>query len=316
MPRRAFQCPYGPFLFGVLAPLIAAYAQQDFSQVEIDARAVAGSVYMLTGAGGNIGVSAGEEGILIVDDQYAPLADKIRKALSDIAGPDAPVRFVLNTHYHGDHTGGNEAFQQQHGATVIAHDNVRERLASGGTAGNRAGIAFEFPASPSAALPVVTFHERVVIHINGEQVRASHIAHGHTDGDAVVYFAEANVVHMGDNFVTYGFPFIDLASGGSIDGMIETTEHVLATLPDDVKVIPGHGNLSTPDDLRAFLSMLHGARAAVVTAIDAGLTPDQMKAQGILSPWQEWDRGFIKADGFIDTLYNDLTTETEDHGHH
>ena len=237
---------------------------QDFSKVEIKVTKVAGTVYMLQGAGGNIGASVGDDGIVVVDDQYAPLADKIQAALKGIT--DKPVRFIINTHYHGDHTGGNEFFQKQ--APIIAHDNVRKRLESGGEAGNGGSIHMDVKPSPKPALPIITFDHDVTVHLNGEDIRALHIPAGHTDGDSVIYFPKSNVVHMGDDFVTYGFPFIDVDGGGSIDGMISGVETAIAQLPSDVKVIPGHGAVSTLDDVHAYVKMLTDTRAAVQAALE------------------------------------------------
>src|SRR5215831_4025787 len=188
------------------APLSAQ--AQDFSKVQIKVTKVSGNIYMLEGAGGNIAASVGEDGIVIVADQFAPLADKIQAALKDLKVTDKPVRFVINTHYHGDHTGGNEPFANT-GSTVIAQDNVRKRLESGGTAGNGGAIKMENKPAPKGALPVITFEHDVTVHLNGEDIRALHFPSGHTDGDAVIFFPKNNVVHMGDDFVRYGFPFID-----------------------------------------------------------------------------------------------------------
>jgi len=219
----------------------------DFSKVQIKVTKVAGTVYMLEGAGGNIGASVGEDGIVVVDDQYAPLADRIQAALKGIT--DKPVRFVINTHYHEDHTGGNSYFQKQ--APIIAHDNVRKRLESGGRAGNGGSVKIEAKPAPKDALPIITFDHDVTIHLNGEDIRALYFPAGHTDGDAVIFFPQSNVVHMGDDFVTYGFPFIDVDSGGSIDGMIDGVEKVIGQVPSDVKIIPGHGPISSVADVRA-----------------------------------------------------------------
>ncbi|MGH8185047.1 MAG: MBL fold metallo-hydrolase, partial [Steroidobacteraceae bacterium] len=205
--------------------------QQDFSKVEITVTKVAGNVYMLQGAGGNIGASVGEDGIVIVDDQFAPLADKIRAALKGIT--DKPLRFIINTHYHFDHTGGNLPL---HDATIVAHDNVRKRMASGTEGGIGGSVLFKQDASPKEALPVITFQNDVTIHVNGEDIRALHYPSGHTDGDSVVFFPKSNVVHMGDDFVTYGFPFVDLHNGGSVKGMAAALEKAIASLPADVKV--------------------------------------------------------------------------------
>jgi len=279
---------------------------KDFSKVEIKVTKVSGNIYMLEGEGGNIAASVGEDGIVIVDDQYAPLAEKIQAALKNLKITDKPVRFVINTHYHGDHTGGNEPFANT-GSTVIAQDNVRKRLENPGIAGNGSSIKVETKAAPKGALPVITFEHDVTVHLNGEDIRALHFPAGHTDGDAVIFFPKNNVVHMGDDFVRYGFPFIDVASGGSVQGMIAAMEKVSSQLPADVKVIPGHGALSNLDDVRAFVKMLKETSAAVQKAIDEHKTVEQMKQEKILAPWAKWSGEFIDADKFIETLYNSLT---------
>ena len=283
-----------------------AQQQQDFSKVQIKVTKVSGNIYMLEGAGGNIAASVGEDGIVIVDDQYAPLAEKIQAALKNLGITDKPVRFVINTHYHGDHTGGNAPFANA-GSTVIAQDNVRKRLESGGTAGNGGSVKMDVPPAPKAALPVITFDHDVTVHLNGEDIRALHFPAGHTDGDAVIFFPKNNVVHMGDDFVRYGFPFIDVASGGSVQGMIAAMEKVSAELPADVKVIPGHGALSNLEDVRAFVRMLKETSAAVQQAIDEHKTMAQMQQEKILEPWKKWSGDFIDSDKFIETLYNSLT---------
>jgi len=277
-----------------------AFAQQpDYSKVEVKATKVAGTVYMLTGAGGNIGVSAGEDGIVIVDDQFAPLAPKIKAALAGIS--DKPIKFILNTHYHGDHTGGNEILGRE--APIIAQENVRKRLQSGTKFGTR-----ETPPAPKGALPVVTFDHKVTVHVNGEDIRAIHFPNGHTDGDAVIYFTQSNVVHMGDDFFNGGYPVVDLDNGGSVRGMIADVEQILTTLPDDVKIIPGHGPLGDKASLRAFVDMLKATSGAVAAGIKAGKTLDQLKADNVLAPWNDqWGKLFIKPDRFTETLYNDLT---------
>ncbi len=272
-----------------------AFAQRDFSAVEVNATKVNGTVYMLTGAGGNIGVSIGEDGIVIVDDQYAPLAPKIEAALKKIT--DKPVRFVLNTHYHGDHTGGNEHFGKS--APIVAHENVRSRLKTGVP-------SVDVPPSPRGALPVVTFQDSVTIHLNDEDIRAVHFANAHTDGDAVIWFTQSNVVHMGDNFFNGTFPFIDVGSGGSTKGIIDTARKVASMVPDDTKIIPGHGPLGDRTSLRAFADMLEGTSAAVKRGIDAGKTLDQLKQENILAQWESWGKGFFTPAEFMEMLYNEL----------
>ena len=279
---------------------------QDFSKVHIKVSKVSGNIYMLEGSGGNIAASVGEDGIVIVDDQFAPLADKIQAALKNLGITDKPVRFVINTHYHGDHTGGNEPFANT-GSTVIAQDNVRKRLETGGAAGNGGSIRMEVKPAPKGALPIITFEHDVTVHLNGEDIRALHFPAGHTDGDAIIFFPKNNVVHMGDDFVRYGFPFIDVTSGGSVQGMIAAMEKVSAQLPSDVKVIPGHGALSNLDDVRAYTKMLRETSAAVQKALDEKKTLEQMKQEKILEPWKKWSGEFVDNDKFIETLYNSLT---------
>jgi len=281
----------------------AVSQDQDFSKVQMKVTKVSGNVYMLEGAGGNIGASVGDDGIVIVDDQYAPLADKIKAALKGIT--DKPVRFVINTHYHPDHTGGNAIFQQT--APIIAQDNVRKRLQEGGTGGNFGGVQFDSKPQPKEALPIITFDHDVTVHLNGEDIRALHFPSGHTDGDSIIFFPKSNVVHMGDDFVTYGFPFIDLSGGGSVEGMIAALEQVVAQVPADVKVIPGHGPISNLDDVRRFTAMLKDTKAVVENGIKQGKSFDQLKQANVLAPWQKWSGDFITSEQWLVTLYNDLT---------
>lgn len=276
----------------------AALHAQDMSKVEVKATKVAGSVYMITGAGGNIGVSVGEDGIIIVDDQYAPVAPKIEAALKTLS--DKPLRFILNTHYHPDHTGGNEQFGKS--APIVAQENVRKRLKEGTTT-----MFGPMPAQPKGALPIVTFNDTLTLHLNGEDIRAVHYPGGHTDGDSVIWFTQSNVVHMGDNFFNGFFPVIDLDNGGGVKGMIRVVEKVASMIPADTKVIPGHGPLGDRDSLRKFAEMLQGTSGAVQAGLAAGKTADQMKAEKVLEPWAEWGKGFIKSDRFVELLVRDLS---------
>jgi cyclase len=284
----------------LLVAAAAAQQQPDFSKVEIKVTKVAGTVYMLQGYGGNIGVSVGEDGILIVDDQFAPLAEKIRAALKGIT--DKPVKFVLNTHWHFDHTGGNAYFGET--APIIAHENARKRLQTGGKI---SAFNMEIPPASKAALPGVTFNDKVTVHVNGEDIRAIHFPKGHTDGDIVVFFPQSNVVHMGDDFFAGMFPFIDLESGGSVKGLIDDIAQIIPMLPPDVKVIPGHGPLSNLDDLKKFEDMLRGSSAAVAAAMKRGKTLDQMKKENVLAKYADWGKGMLNSDRFTEILYNDLS---------
>jgi len=288
---------------------LALAQQQDFSKVQIKVTKVSGNIYMLQGAGGNIAASVGEDGIVIVDDEFAPLADKIATALKDIGVTDKPVRFVINTHYHGDHTGGNLPFGNK-GSTIIAQDNVRKRLESGSKGGNGGAMVFEQKPEQKAALPIITFDHDVTVHLNGEDIRALHYPAGHTDGDAIIFFPKANVVHMGDDYVRYGFPFIDVTAGGSVQGMIAACEGAIAQLPADVKVIPGHGELSNVNEVREYIRMLKETSAAVQNELNAGKGLDQIKKDKVLAPWEkQYASKSLTTDLFIETLYNSLTNQ-------
>ena len=286
-----------PFVCAALLLAVPATAQDpDPAKVEIKIEKAGGNVYMLTGTGGNIGVSVGPDGILIVDDQFASLAPKIQAALKTLS--DQPVRFVLNTHWHFDHTGGNLPFSK---SLIVAHDNVRKRMAVGANMLGRT-----IPPAPVEALPVITFDQSLTVHVNGEDIRALHYAKGHTDGDSIIYFSKSNVLHMGDDFVTYGFPFVDVASGGSVRGMAENVERASAAAPNDVKIIPGHGPLCTKADVKKFTDMLRDSVALVEAARKQGKTLAQMKSENVLKKYDALGQGFIKTPDFIELIYNEL----------
>jgi cyclase len=294
----------------LLVPRALPAQEPDLSKVEIKVTKVAGNIYLLQGGeGGNMAASVGEDGIVLVDDEFAPLAAKIAAALKSIGITDKPVRFIINTHYHFDHTGGNAPFADQ-GSTIIAHDAVRTRLASGGSAGNGGSLHFDAAPAAKAALPVITFDHDVSVHLNGEDVRALHFPSGHTDGDAIIFFPKANVVHMGDDYVRYGYPFIDVQAGGSVRGMISACEGALEKMPADVKVIPGHGELSNVAEVREYVKMLKDTSAVIEKAIHAGKSLEQMKKEKLLTAWdKKYSSDFIDADKFIETLYNSLTQQ-------
>jgi glyoxylase-like metal-dependent hydrolase (beta-lactamase superfamily II) len=278
-------------------------AQQDFSKVEIKVTKVAGSVYMLEGSGGNIGVSVGSDGILIVDDEFAPLADKIKAALKGLG--EGKLKFILNTHWHGDHTGGNVVFGPE--APIIAQTNVRKRLA---TEQKSELFKSTTPPSPKEALPVITFDQSLSVHFNGEEIRVIHFPHGHTDGDSVIFFTGANVVHMGDDFFAGRFPFVDLESGGDVEGYAKNVGEVLAKLPAGTKIIPGHGPLSGPDDLKLFHRMLTETIDIVRKKVAAGKTLEQIKSEGLPAEWKSWGTGFVKTDAWIETIFRSLSAHS------
>jgi glyoxylase-like metal-dependent hydrolase (beta-lactamase superfamily II) len=275
----------------------AAPQGPDLSKVEIKTEKAAGSVYVLFGAGGNIGVSAGADGLLIVDDQFTPLADKIRAALKPLS--PGPLRFVLNTHFHFDHTHANPVFGRE--ALLVAHANVRRRLAVETTV-----LGQKYPPLPKEGLPVVTYDTTVSLHFNGEEIRVVHFPAGHTDGDSVVFFTASNVIHMGDDFFAGRFPFIDLDNGGSVEGLTRNVGEVLSKAPAGVKIIPGHGPLSTVEDLRAYHSMLVETTELVRARLRAGRTLEQAKAEGLPDKWKEWGAGFINTGDWIGIIYRSL----------
>jgi cyclase len=284
-------------VLGTVLSLAALAQQQDFSKVEIKAEHVAGKVYMLTGSGGNIGVSVGEDGLLIVDDQYAPLAEKIRAALKGLG--EGKLKFVLNTHWHGDHTGGNESFGAD--APIVAHANVRKRMSA-----EQHIMGNTVPASPAKALPVLTYDQSVTIHLNGEDIDVVHYPHGHTDGDSIIFFQGSNVVHMGDDFFNGFFPFVDLGSGGTVQGMAENVGQVLKKIPADAKVIPGHGPLSNVEGLKAFHHMLLATTDVVRKEMKAGKSLADIKKAGLPDEWKSWGTGFINTETWVETVYNSL----------
>jgi cyclase len=287
----------------LLAAGTSALAQdRDYSKVEVTSQKVAEGVYMLQGAGGNIGLSVGDDAAFLIDDQYAPLTPKIVAAIKAIT--DKPVKFVLNTHWHGDHTGGNENLGQA-GALIVAHDGVRKRMSS------EQFIEFfdlKTEPSPKVALPMVTFNDTVTFHLNGDEIVAKHVPPAHTDGDAFVQFRKVDVIHTGDLFFNGLYPFIDVGNGGGIEGMIAAADRLLAEAKDTTKIIPGHGPLATKADLKAFRDMLAGVRDAVKRLVAAGKTLEQATAAKPTAAFDaKWGGGFIKPDRFVWLVYKDLS---------
>jgi glyoxylase-like metal-dependent hydrolase (beta-lactamase superfamily II) len=278
-----------------------SWAQQDYSKVEIKTTKLADNVYMMEGAGGNLGLSAGEDAVFLIDDQFAPLTPKIQAAIAKIT--DKPVKFVLNTHWHFDHTGGNENLGKT-GAVIVAHENVRKRMS---TEQFIAFLDMHTKPDPKIALPLVTFTSDIAFHLNGEEIRAVHAPRAHTDGDAVIWFAKSNVVHMGDTFFNKMYPFIDAASGGSPDGVIAAADKVLAQVDDNTKIIPGHGPLGNKGDLKAFRDML-----ATVTGRIKELKRGGKKLEDVVAskPTAEfdavWGNGFLKPPKFVEMIYKAL----------
>jgi cyclase len=263
-------------------------------EVTVKVTKVSGNVHMLQGRGGNIAALTGAEGILIVDDDYRNVSGQLREALKSL-GSEAP-RFILNTHWHGDHTEGNEVFGKT--GTIVAHANVRKRLLAPPVIFGR-----QTPPYPSHALPIVTYTQELSIHLNGEEIRAVHYPTGHTDGDTVVYFTGANVAHLGDHFFVNRFPFIDLDSGGSVQGFINNVDAMIRTMPPNAKIIPGHGPLATIDDLRAFHQTLTETTTIIQNAIKAGKSLDDIKKAGLPEKYKEAGSGFINTPTWIDIVH-------------
>ena len=270
----------------ILCVAASALAQDDrFASVTIETVPVTGNISMLIGSGGNIGVSTGSDGLLIIDDQYGPLAAKIRAALSQLRS-DTP-KFLLNTHFHGDHTGGNADFGVA--SIIIAHENVRGRLVAGD--------------SPGSALPVITFDEDVTVHFNGENITLIHMPRGHTDTDSVVMFEESNVIHMGDHFFNGGFPFVDLASGGTVQGYISNLEKALSWIDDDTSVIPGHGPLGTKADLLAFYNVVKDTSTTIRVMKSQQMSAEEAVAEGLGDEYESCGQGFINEQRWIETVF-------------
>lgn len=273
---------------------------QDFSKIEVQAVKISDSICMLMGAGGNIGVSAGEDGVLIVDTSYAEMYEKLKTAITRIS--DKPVQYVILTHQHFDHVNGNELFAQS-GARIVAHENVRK-----GMENDWIHPPFpKVPAYPDLALPVMTYNESLTFHFNGEDIQIFNLGDAHTDGDSVVYFQKANVVHMGDLYFNGGYPFIDVPHGGTIVGIIATLDHVISMINDETKVIPGHGPLSNQAELKEYRDMLATVKSRVQNLIKQGKTAKEVVASKPTSDFDRVPEVMMPADLFVQILYNDLS---------
>ncbi|QXD15548.1 MBL fold metallo-hydrolase [Rhodocaloribacter litoris] len=289
-------------LLGLVPPV--ALAQPNFDEVQIQTIPVAEGVFMLAGRGGNIGLSVGEDGAFLIDDQYAPLTDKIKAAVA--AQTEQPIRFVVNTHWHGDHTGGNENMGQA-GAVIVAHENVRRRMS---TEQFIEAFNSRTPPAPPAALPVVTFTDAVTFHWNGDEIHVFHVDPAHTDGDAIIFFRRANVIHMGDTYFNGMYPFIDVSSGGTLAGMIAAVDRVLPMTHEDTKIIPGHGPLSNRAELMAYREMLATVHARMKALIADGKSRDEaIAARPTADLDATWGRGFLQPDVWVGIVYDAVAAE-------
>ncbi|CAD5370219.1 Lactamase_B domain-containing protein [Rubrivivax sp. A210] len=276
-----------------------ALAQTDFSKVEIKAEKLSDTTWMLTGAGGNLGLSAGDDAVFLIDDQFAPMAPKIQAAIAQIT--KRPLQFVLNTHFHFDHTGGNEALGSK-GALIVAHDNVRRRMSSDQLI-NFVGSSNKQPASPKVALPVVTVAGEISFHINGDEVYAFHVPRAHTDGDLIVHFRKSDVVHMGDVYFNGMYPFIDGSSGGTADGVLAAADRVLKLAGDKTRIIPGHGPLASKADLVDWRDMLATVIVRIKDLRLAGKSDAEIRAAGVTAEYDaRYGNGFVKPEAFVQMM--------------
>lgn len=287
--------------FSGLPVAFAKDADDGFDSIKIETIKLREGIYMLTGKGGNIGVSAGEDGVFMIDDQFAPLTKKIKKAISRIS--DKSIRFIINTHWHFDHTGGSENFGKD-GAVIIAHDNVRQRMTKDGFI---AAFNKKIPASPKVALPVITFNDAVTFHLNNQEIQVVHQNNAHTDGDSIVFFKTANVIHMGDIFFNEMYPFIDASSNGNVNGIIRTVSHILTMVDDKTKIIPGHGPLGDKKALEKYRNMLVTVKTRMQKLIKEGKSIEQIVA---MKPNADidaaWGNGFLKPEAFLKVLHSTI----------
>lgn len=286
------------FLCLLLATTTFGFGQDQ--EVTIRSTNVRANIYLLEGQGGNMGLITGEDGAVLIDDQFAMLSDKISAAIALIT--DKPVRFVINTHWHGDHTGGNENFAKG-GSTIVAHENVRLRLSTEQYNRFRDSTT---PAAPVDAWPVITFSESMDLHLNNEDIHIVHSQKAHTDGDVLIHFTKANVIHAGDAFVTYGFPYIDVAAGGNFQGLINLAGELADLCDENTIIIPGHGPLSKKENVIWFRDRLRSIKEIIMTGISEGKSADDLVKDEVLKEFADWDGGFIKSNDFINLVYQEL----------
>jgi len=279
----------------------AAFAQGDFTDVKIEATSLGGGIHMLKGAGGNLGVCVGEDGVFLIDDQFAPLSEKIMAAIAELS--DKPVQFVFNTHWHGDHTGGNENFGAT-GSLLVSHANVRRRLT---TEQFSEFLDSRTQPAPDGALPVVTFTDSLGFFYNDEEIVVFHVPAAHTDGDGVVHFTKANVIHSGDVVFYTLYPYIDVAAGGSIDGVIAGTRTIIAMCDDETRIIPGHGPLVTKENLVEYLAMLEDVRGKVAREMAAGKDLAAIQAARPAAAYDaDWGQKWLTSDQFVEMIFDSL----------
>lgn len=270
-------------------------------EVEVKAQKLTDGLYVLFGQGGNIGLSVGEDGVYMIDDQYGRLSDKIKATISEVT--EQPVSYIINTHWHGDHVGGNENFARS-GTVIVAHDNVRQRMSTGL---EMSSLGRKVEPSPEGALPVITFDSELSLHLNGDEMRVYHVANAHTDGDAIIYFANDNVLHMGDTYFNIGYPFIDVSSGGTVDGYIAAVEKGLSLADDDTQIIPGHGPMSNKKEMSEFVAMLKDLRNAVAELKNKGMSLEDVLAAKPSAKYDEENgKNFIKPDQIVTFIYQTL----------
>ena len=268
-------------------------------KVEFTTIQLSDTVYMLRGAGGNVGISTGEDGLYIIDDQVKPVTEQLLQAVRKVS--DKPIRFVINTHYHADHVGGNEVIGGA-GTVIIAHDNIRRRMTTKQVNKFRNDTT---PPYAKDALPVLTFNDRISLHLNGESVTAYYVANGHTDGDSIIHFPESNVIHMGDMYFNGLYPYVDLDAGGSMQGMVDAADLALSMADDATRIIPGHGPLAMTEDLKSYRDFLVRAGANVQELIDQGMNLQQVIAAKPTSEWdEELGKTWITPAQFVTFIYN------------